>query len=171
MTVSPSDVTSYFGPIDAVGSGGTAIAWSPDGHKVVFTVFADEGGDGFTQLYQSDDHCATPRRLTSPESPTQSAESAPAWSPDGRLVAFWSYGAGIAVVDPTAGANPRTVVAPDISSFNFWTALSWSPDGQFIAYANATPREILIAATAGGGSPRRIGTDGVAGWAPAWAPR
>lgn len=172
LTVSPSDLTPVLGPVDNVGSGGTAIAWSPDGHRVVFTIFADVGGDGFTQLYQSDDRCSTPRRLTSPQASTQSAESAPAWSPDGRRVAFWSFSAGISIVDPTAPGNILTVVPqPPNFAFNFWTALSWSPDGNFIAYANSTPREILVVGSSGGDAPRRVGAGGLAGWAPAWAPR
>ena len=172
ITVSPSDLTPVLGPINSVGSGGTAIAWSPDGHKVVFTIFADEGGDGFTQLYQSDDRCSTPRRLTSAQAFTQSAESAPAWSPDGTRVAFWSFSAGIAIVDPTAPENVRTVVPqPGNFAFDFWTALSWSPDGRWIAYANANPREILVVRSSGSDVPRRVGAGGLAGWAPAWAPR
>jgi Tol biopolymer transport system component len=65
------------------------------------------------------------------------------------------------------------VLRQDFSVITFWTALSWSPDGNYIAFAGAQgpSREILLIASAGGGTLQRLGAAGVQGWSPAWAPR
>ena len=70
-----------------------------------------------------------------------------------------------------SASTRRLIVLFQRGAVNFWTALSWSPDGNFIAYANTVPKEILVVGTFGGDTPRRIGASGLAGWAPAWAPR
>ncbi len=170
--VSTADVSSLAGAGSAVNAKIGPLSWSPDGHRSAFTVWAEfESGDAFTQVYQSDDHCSAPRRLTS-LGPAQAAESAPAWSPDGTRVAVWSALDGIDLVDADSPVNVIDILPQDWSVINFWSFLSWSPDGRYIAFVNdSAPREIRVVGSAGAGPVLRIGAQGLLGWDPAWAPR
>ena len=171
QSVSTKDVPSLPGYGAPMGVEIGALSWSPDGHRSAFTVFADyESGDAFTQVYQSDDHCREPRRVTALQG-GQSAESAPAWSPDGTRLALWSAGDGIDVVDPDSPSNVVTAVPQDWSVIDFGTFLSWSPDGRYVAFVkDSPPREIRLVLSSGG-EVLPIGAAGLLGWDPAWAPR
>src|SRR5687768_3562231 len=73
-----------------------------------------------------------PRPLTRRPAGTRARDSAPAWSPDGRRVAFarshsqW----GVYIVDATGGSRRRLARGQA-------TALAWSPDGTRIAFSRA----------------------------------
>jgi dipeptidyl aminopeptidase/acylaminoacyl peptidase len=96
-------------------------------------------------------------------------ENAPAWSPDGRRIAFvrtHEKGADadgredLAVVDARPGAAPQVLVrayAPNTQR------LGWSPDGALLAYLqglepklNAYMQDRLAVVPAGGGAPRAL---------------
>jgi dipeptidyl aminopeptidase/acylaminoacyl peptidase len=96
-------------------------------------------------------------------------EEWPAWSPDGRQIAFTrSHEMGpdpdgqveIAVIDSKVGASPRSVVriyAPNSQQ------LAWSPDGKLIVYLqgleakfNAYMQDHLAVVPAAGGTPRSL---------------
>ncbi|HEU4628736.1 MAG TPA: S9 family peptidase [Gemmatimonadaceae bacterium] len=134
-------------------------AWSPDGRRLVLLVTDPEDtssapkpivvdryafksdGDGYLgarrdHLYLYELATRTLTRLTS--GPYDDEE--PAWSPDGRRIAFVSKrgedpdradDTNVYVVEARAGASPRqltTFYGPDEGP------LSWSPDGRLIAY-------------------------------------
>jgi tricorn protease len=69
-----------------------------------------------------------------------SAERAPAWSPDGKFVSYFSDRSGEyqLVIAPQDGiAAPRVIDLPDPT---FYYTPSWSPDGKRIVYSDADLR-------------------------------
>lgn len=95
------------------------MAWSPDGRSVAF----DRVVDGQYRLFVLDVATGEIRSLGSANG------FAPAWCPDGSLIAFCSA-RGLGVVRPD-GAELRWLSGhrPDLNEFP-----SWSPDGTRIAY-------------------------------------
>lgn len=137
----------------------TEIALSPDGRR---TVYVQRGArkaknDHYTNLWIADTDARTaPHRLTR----TLSRDSAPAFAPDGRLLAFLSNRehelevgesqtpddkqakndkpkTQVWVLDLERGGEPRqvTALAEGVSSF------SWSPDGARLVIAARTPTD------------------------------
>jgi Tol biopolymer transport system component len=117
-----------------------APALSPDGRWVVFGV-TEPSYDDKKQV--SDlwivpaDGSAAPRRLTS----SKGGESAPAWSPDSRRVAFTSKReddeqAQVYVIDVAGGGEAQRLTSSPIGA----SGPVWSPDGRSIAFqASAYP--------------------------------
>jgi dipeptidyl aminopeptidase/acylaminoacyl peptidase len=135
-------------------------AWSPDGKRVVFTVEQGDAAippkpividaihfkqdeDGYLgtsrerHLYLIDVDDKHSEQLTS--NPGYN-EDLPAWSPDGRWVAFvrtrglWLDQDGredIDIVEPRSGATPHNLVRPFAPNTQ---KLAWSPNGAQIAY-------------------------------------
>lgn len=96
-------------------------AWSPDGKKIVFTIFAEFGGRGAIYIMNAD---GSGLRLLADRG------SQAAWSPDGSKIAFQSQSdADIRVVNAdgsgarSLASHPRDDGEP-----------TWSPDGLRIAF-------------------------------------
>jgi TolB protein len=98
---------------------------------------------------------------------------APAWSPDGRFIAFRSRtfdGAGGIYVIETGSRSPRKIADAEALE----DALTWSPDGKRIAYADGGPDDTDIFAVDvadGRVEPvvRRPGIDMSPSWSPSGA--
>ena len=149
-------------------------AWSPDGRRIAMTRTA----------FRADGSCACSgseiwvmrrggggaRRLTH----NRVGDFAPAWSPNGRLLAFTRYrgretdARGIWVMRP-GGKGERRLIRNG-------TRPSWSPDGRRIAYGHVTRRTAgncgcrvtnLMVADAQGGSRRVLVRNG---GRPTWSP-
>ncbi|MGZ4278676.1 MAG: TolB family protein [Solirubrobacteraceae bacterium] len=133
-------------------------AWSPRGTRLAFTAgfgrppggmrigIAGVSGGG--------------RRLLPAPGPDVDAV-APAWSPDGLLIAFGSVGfdrGGIDVADPRTGATRRLPLAGQEPA--------WSSTNR-LAYAAGGPAQ-LFSARADGSHPRQLTRRG--GLAPDWSP-
>ena len=136
---------------------------------VVDRYFFKADGDGFlrgerTHLYLFDVAAKKAEILT----PGAFDESSPAWSPDGRQIAFIRrHGEGdvdrmpnrdVFVIDAKAGAKPRRLTATTAEETG---RLAWSPDGTQIAYSlgdeikyYAYDQAKLTVIPAAGGEPR-----------------
>jgi hypothetical protein len=104
---------------------GESPDWSPEGDRIVYRG-CDERGDN-CGLYIMDENGANPTRLT-----TDASDNAPAWSPDGRRVAFMSARDGnweVYVVD-LANPKPRRLTTNPAND----GLPAWSPNGQRIAF-------------------------------------
>ncbi len=102
---------------------------SPDGSRVVFEAHGD--------LLIVSAETGKIRNLTRAPG---SAERDPAWSPDGKSIAYFSDVEGeyaLHVADPS-GAGPITKIG--LGGQGFFSGPVWSPDSQKIAYADKTRR-------------------------------
>ena len=111
-------------------------AWSPDGTKILFSGdpwFATPGlfvvnpdGSGLTRLLDADF-----------DDPPGNWLGYPAWSPDGKTIAFLrenDYMWWPVYVVNADGSSPRMLDAPGASNFE----PSWSPDGTMLAVGDIT---------------------------------
>lgn len=118
------------------------LSWSPDGREIVFLVFAAGEARDDSVLTVANVETGTVRTIPGPALQRR----APAWSPDGHLIAFvgrTNYRPGaeplyedsrlyVVGADGT-GEDAITDPAEDVDPFD----LSWSPDGRSIAYSRA----------------------------------
>ncbi|HXJ14821.1 MAG TPA: DPP IV N-terminal domain-containing protein [Candidatus Limnocylindrales bacterium] len=111
-------------------------SFSPDGDQVAF-VWAGEKGN-YAHIYVSQIGAAdSPRRLTSADD--QSFEFAPAWSPDGRYIAFFRFNQkeqSLSVyITASLGGSERRLYT--VRSYRKVDALDWSPDGKYLAFCDS----------------------------------
>jgi Tol biopolymer transport system component len=137
---------------------------SPDGGWIVYSA----GGSGNRDIYLKSVGGQNPINLTA-DSPAD--DDQPAFSPDGKQIAFWSGrdGGGIFIMGRT-GEGVRRVTRAGYRP-------TWSPDGTQLAYAtrhvelnpqNVAGRSELWVADVNGGTSQRIsGEDAVL---PSWSP-
>jgi TolB protein len=115
-------------------------ALSPDGRRIAFNHVTDLFGTWFTQVYLANADGGGIVRLAN-SATGEPAECDPAWSPDGSLIAYWSFHHGIAVVSAGGGGNPRSIYGgPTPATRNLpivfcGSSPDWSPDGRKIVFA------------------------------------
>jgi Tol biopolymer transport system component/DNA-binding winged helix-turn-helix (wHTH) protein len=146
-------------------------SWSPDGQ---FLAIPDnEGHPDTCSVFVLSLETLQKRKLTSPPEGAK-GDRAPAFSPDGRTIAFSRIiptGGGIYVV-PAAGGEPtRVTVEP-----HYWTErLAWLPTGRELLFSSsATDPDSsgsLWRVSASGGTPERLGIGGDNAANPAVSPR
>lgn len=116
-------------------------AWSPDGRQIAAAIV----GDNHSDLVLLDEQGRLKKQLTKNWSHQRVQDCAwarsPAWSPDGRFIAFVSdlRGTGSDVPGPTevwlidlkGGGNPRALDNPAaVADVDY---ITWSPEGEFLA--------------------------------------
>lgn len=142
--------------------------WSPDGTRIAFerTVGSERNPDG--SYLNADRYVVTmdpDGRNTKVLNAGGWPEEAPAWSPDGQLLAFTSNGAvEIAEVD---GSKRHAIIAG-----GYWNGgLSFSPDGRRIAFVRGDQtRSAIYVANLDGTDERVIFDEDVQAIAPRWSP-
>jgi Tol biopolymer transport system component len=122
--------------------GGVKVAprISPDGERVAYAWAgsSDENWDVYVKAVGSR---TKPLRITE----SADADGAPAWSPDGRQIAFIRiselFRLAIYVVPSLGGQERKLADLPGLVFANayFVPRLCWSPDGQWLAFAEKPP--------------------------------
>ena len=129
-------------------------SFSPDGSQVAYSAQRDGGAwNIFVEVVGSH----RPRRLTS----SRQDDVAPAWSPDGRFLAFVRKGASETetqlYVLPAGGGAERKVLDFERRGDGF-VAVSWTPDGEGLVFS----------ARSGSDGPARLGLISIRGGEPRW---
>ena len=110
-----------------VAEGGSGLSWSPDGNSLALARYARESGG----IFLVDVESGKQRDLTSPK---PNYDSLPAYSPDGRWIAFtrgeaesrrgiWVISSGGGVAKPVKPGEKRII------------GLTWTADSQEIVYS------------------------------------
>jgi Tol biopolymer transport system component/predicted Ser/Thr protein kinase len=112
------------------------LVWSPDGQQIVFDAGSEpETGRFDHKLYLINADGSGLKQLTSGDT----NDIFPAWSPDGKLIAF-HRNCSLWVVRPD-GSQPRELLG-GTDKFCAST-IEWSPDSQRIAFLNKTDDETV----------------------------
>ncbi len=146
-----------------------APRWSPDGSRVT-TLSTERGRD---ELFVMNPDGTARRRLNATREDGGTAEvleGEPAWSPDGRALAYLtrarSGATQIWTVDVASGAH-RPLTGPDDASYG----PTFSPDGRWIAFVSERDGDPEVyVARADGSRPTRLTRARGPDWGLLWAP-
>jgi len=127
----------------------SAIAWSPDSRKIVYS----SARDGAPRLVLYDFGSATETALTAAE-----GDYAPRFSPDGRTIAFVRKGTELRVVDVASRQEKSLAKGIIADTVGVGRPVAWSPDGRWLAYFTAGTRGFTNVSLipAGGGQERQV---------------
>jgi Tol biopolymer transport system component len=142
---------------------GRSLDWSDDGKLLAFP--DKTSADGFS-IFLLSIETLEKRRLTFPPAEHQ-ADERPAFSPDGRSVAFARVGGTTEpslFVVPVAGGEPRRLSLGDAWTGGVPGGYTWTPDGSSIVFSGAgtwvTISGSLWKVPANGGVPEPLGVGG-----------
>jgi len=146
----------------------SGASWSSDGQ---FLAIADTVESEVTSsIFILSLETLKKRKLTSPPLDAH-GDFAPAFSPDGRTIAFNRMGptGGIYIV-PTAGGDPRRVT---VEQYDWLERLAWTPTGRELIFSSSGRVESnggLWSVPASGGTPARLAMGGDNAGNPAVSP-
>jgi Tol biopolymer transport system component len=150
----------------------TDASFSPDGARIAFV--RDLGGRCGARLYVMRTDGTHVRPLSDPvENPEMEAPcfQHPAWSPDGRRLAYTKGGPPLILVQNVDGARPHALPGQSIKRWNSNPA--WSPDGKTIAFDSGYGGSLWLM-DADGKNKRPLGSRSspscFAGGEPDWSP-
>lgn len=148
-------------PVARHPGGNYSPAVSPDGSKVAMIL--SKGGS--PDLYVANIDGSGLKQLTK----TRESESAPCWSPDGKMICFGSRerGSTLLYTISASGGSPRhlaTLGQP------IPTEPDWSPDGRWIAFTSQTRSAFNICIVPANGGTGGTAIALVEGEDPSWAP-
>jgi len=139
-------------------------SFSPDGSQVVFS-WNGEKQDNFDIYVKLVDSGAPLRLTTNP-----SADDNPAWSPDGRQIAFLrdagDGGEELMLISPLGGVERKLADLHRGVNAAWWTSPAWTPDSKFVAVRDDTA---IVLVSVEDGEKRKL-TSPPAGWAGDWSP-
>jgi Tol biopolymer transport system component len=156
--------------------------WSPDGSRIVFEhqIHTDDSGgfdcglDGWgyiPQVYVVNADGTGGRRLDSTRSSFDEGMD-PAWSPDGRYVAFRSSCCGLALMFADADAPPWPVLKQWTFPGRFQISPAWSSDGKHLVFVNVDPpsnKLFIVELSTGTARPLDVHVPGLI-LDPSWSP-
>ena len=136
------------------------MRWSPDGQKIAFAAIVALPDRLSSDIYVMNADGSGQRELT----PDDAQENSPAWSPDGRRIAFLSSGIRVVNAD---GSGLRRLTRKGWGD----SAPAWSPDGRRIAFVSRRDSNLEIyAMNADGSGQRRLTRNTVRDSDPVWSP-
>ena len=140
---------------------GTCLTWSPDGRWLAVCDWADDSPGPLSVFLLAVDS-GERRRLTRPPENSTAGDASPAFSPDGRTLAFARYGSGLAsdlyLLDLDEDLTPKG--EPRRRTFTEATTTSpvFTPDSRDIVFSSgpfAKP-SLWRVPVSGSGSPERL---------------
>lgn len=141
---SVTDPTLLFRPRPGFDPWFQRQSYSPDGRQIVLSRFEDVDGVRAQRIWLVDADGGDPRRLPVADRVVTDWEFDPAWSPDGRFVAFARRSPGgvrpaggpsrVVVVDVATGAVVGQVRPPAEVADQEDTQPAWSPDGTTLSF-------------------------------------
>jgi Tol biopolymer transport system component len=170
-TVAANPKTSQIGVMNPDGSGASTLRiygsdpnLSHDGTRIVYCSSRD---NIYSQIYTMNADGSNQKRITNIGT---GDACGPAWSPDGKKIAFYAFGLSnpsrnpeIWTMDPD-GSNQRRLTDHGLDP-------TWSPDGRQIAFASKRDGVFQIyAVNSDGSNPRRLTKHNAEDSNPAWAP-
>jgi Tol biopolymer transport system component len=149
-----------------VTRGGSSPTWSPDGKWLAVVLEGDEG----SRLAIVSVDGEKERKLVPPAGATATQlVAAPAWSPNGELIAFVDGDGRIQLVTPDGENRARFDVGAE------WTTLTWSPDASRLAFESlrepkAESRHVVVVLDLATGNETVLPGEQDGATAPAWSP-
>ncbi|OLF17685.1 DUF11 domain-containing protein [Actinophytocola xanthii] len=123
-------------------------SYSQDGRRIVVSRFEDVDGVRAQRIWLVDADGGNPRRLPVADRATTDWEFDPAWSPDGRFVAFARRSPGgvrpdggpsrIVIVAAATGEIVGRLLPPEELADQEDTQPAWSPDGATLSFTRGT---------------------------------
>ena len=138
-------------PLTALRGSETDPSFSPDGNQIAFS-WSGESGANY-DIYVKIVGPGQPVRITTDPRP----EICPAWSPDGRSIAFFrqlSDNDAVLLVVPALGGRERALASVKISYILGVSKPAWSKDSKWIVISAAVPgvnRQALARVNVGSG--------------------